>query len=143
MKRLFVALFVVLVFASTALAVSLYDGEGNRIGEVVSKGLLDNGKWGVQVFVESLGKFARISVMNSRDGLHADIIDRAPHGWGGTVSDSVCVWEGMYFTTGSERYADTDIYPYSEMSGLFIAKYCPECADIFPIKLPLRYEVSN
>ena len=131
MKRLFAALFVVCLFASTALAVDLYDGEGNRIGEVVSKGMLDQGKWGVQVFVESLGKFARIAPINH---LYADVIDPVPHGWGMFTSDSIGVWEGIYFVSGQEQYR------YSDM---FLVEYCLQCANIFPIKLPLRYEVGN
>ena len=128
MKRFFAALFVVCLLASTASAVDLYDGNGNRIGEVVSKGLLDQGKWGVQVFIESLGKFARIASVNH---LYADIIDQAPHGWGMLASDSVGIWEGMYFVSGHEQY---------RYSNMFTVEYCEKCTDIFPIKLPLIYK---
>ena len=132
MKRLLVNLFIVCLLASTAFAVDLYDGDGNRIGEVVSKGLLDYGdqtcKWGIQVFVESLGKFARIAPVNH---LYADVIDPVPHGWGMFTSDSVGVWEGIYFVSGQEQY---------RYSNMFLVEYCPQCADIFPIKLPLRYQ---
>lgn len=128
MKRIIAALSIVLLLATSAIAVDLYDGNGNRIGEVVSKGLLDQGKWGVQVFIESLGKFARIAPVNH---LYADVIDQAPHGWGMFASDSVGIWEGMYFVSGHEQY---------RYSNMFTVEYCEECADIFPIKLPLIYK---
>ena len=128
MKRIIAALSIVLLLATSAIAVDLYDGNGNRIGEVVSKGLLDQGKWGVQVFIESLGKFARIAPVNH---LYADVIDQAPHGWGMLASDSVGVWDGMYFLSGQNQY---------RYSNMFTVEYCIDCADILPVKLPFIYK---
>lgn len=131
MKRLITAMFLVLAITSMSYAayvgLDLYDGDGNRVGQVISKGMLDNGKWGVQVFVEPIGKFARVAPINS---LYADIIDSAPHGWGMFVSDSIGVWEGAYFTSGSDPFRNSNLFP---------AEYCEECASIFPIKLPYKY----
>ena len=139
MKRLLVSLFIVCLFASTALAVDLYDGDGNYIGEVVSKGEIENGMWGVLVFVPDVGKFARVSTTTG------ELLDQAipvPWNlWGVKASETIGSWEGFCFASGSEHFRKSDILPLD--TSLFAAERCEICDFIFPIKLPLRYEVSN
>lgn len=132
-QLLFVVLFAILALSTSAFALGLYDSENNYVGEVISKGILDRDIWGVQVFIPLIGKFARVDIETG------DVMDTAKHGWGVPSSDTIGKWEGNYFVSGQERYRDIDIYPYSEMNGLFKADYCPQCADIFPIKTPLTY----
>ena len=127
-KIIAVTLFCVFMAASTAFAgLDLYDGDGNRIGQVISKGMLEQDTWGVQVFVESIGKFARISEV---DSLHADVVDLAPNCNRMYVAEGIGTWDGKYFTSGSFRFRGSLAYPVME---------CQECYSIFPLKLPLQY----